>query len=122
MRAIAKAITKCVVKTKMQLAVFNKHPGDKSTETQQPWGWDGMSLATMRSPVAEDEHIPHEIEDQGVRKAWAAAFVASAKADSANARCAVRSDCFVATSTGTMTPSSTLARISARRAASQGSP
>ena len=81
--------------------MFSKHPGDESTETQHPWGWDGMSLATMRSPVAEDEYIPHEIEDHGVREAWAAAFVASAKADGAKARCAVRSDCFVATSTGT---------------------
>ena len=81
--AVAKAITECVVKTKMQLAVFSKQPGDESTETQCPWAWDGMSLAKMRSPVAEDEYIPHEIEDHDVREAWAAAFVASAKADGA---------------------------------------
>ena len=86
-RGVAKAITECVVKTKMQLAVFSTNPGDESTETQHPWGWDGMALATMRAPVAVDEHIPHEIEDQGAREAWAAAFVASAKADGANARC-----------------------------------
>ena len=60
-----------------------------------------MALATMRTPLADNEHIPHEIADHGVRETWAAAFVASAKADGADARCIVRSDCFVATSTGT---------------------
>jgi hypothetical protein len=85
----------------MQLAVFSKEPGDESTETLHPWGWDGMALATMRTPLADDEHIPHAIADHGVRETWAAAFVASAKADGADARCVVRSDCFVATSTGT---------------------
>ena len=69
-RAVAKTITECVVKTKIQLAVFSKHPGDESTETQHPWAWVGMSLATMRSPVPEDEHTLHEIEDHGVREAF----------------------------------------------------
>ena len=43
-RAVAKAITECVVKTKMQLEVFSKQPRDESTETQHPWAWGGMSL------------------------------------------------------------------------------
>ena len=34
--AAAKAITECAIKSKMQLAVFSKHPGDESTETQHP--------------------------------------------------------------------------------------
>ena len=92
-RAVANAITEGAIKTKMQLAVFSKEPGDESTETLHPWGYDGMALATMRTPLADDEHIPHDISDHGIREAWAAAFVASAKAGGADARCVVRSDC-----------------------------
>jgi hypothetical protein len=59
-----------------------------------------MALSTMRAPIADDEHIPHEIEDHDARDALAAASVASAKADSSPARCIVRSDCFVVASIG----------------------
>ena len=60
-----------------------------------------MALTTMRAPIADDERIPHEIADHDARDAWAAALVASAKADGSPARCVARSDCFVVTSIGT---------------------
>ena len=38
-----------------------------STETLHPWGWGAMALTTMRTPIADDERIPHEIEDHDAR-------------------------------------------------------
>jgi hypothetical protein len=68
-RAVAKAITECVIKTKMQLAIFSKEPTDESTETLHPWGWDVMALVMMRTPIADDEPLPHDTADHGAREA-----------------------------------------------------
>ena len=85
-RAVAKAITDCIIKTKMQLAVFSAEPTE-STETLHPWGWGAVVLTTMGVPIADNERIPHEIDDHDARGAWAAALVASAKAGGSPARC-----------------------------------
>ena len=98
-RAVAKVITECIIKTKMQLVVCSAEP-TLSTEVLHPWGWDAMALTTMRAPIADDERIPQKIADHDARGAWAAALVASAKAGGSPARCVSRSDCFVVTSIG----------------------
>ena len=43
-RAVAKAISSSIIKTKMQLAVFSAEPTE-NTETLRPWGWGVMALA-----------------------------------------------------------------------------